>query len=456
MRPYACVVVAVLSITGLSAQNSSRSDYISRVIDDAVTAASLPSGYGALVIGYRDDSVTIYKTYGQATVDGTVPLNENTLFGVGSLTKLFTATLVGVASNRGLSLDTPAATLLPVDVPLPSSANRYNVTLLNLADHHAGLPKNEGHLFTSVNDLYRNYVADPITCSSSTSELIHDCGCCDPVYMSLLGLKPSCGTGLANPVYACSTHIPTNGADGWVYSNLGFEVLGNEVATWMGYPDWNQANAKIITEPLGMADTVPLESFTADQVARAAKHCNPATRTTNVNCQLLDWLPVGNPAGGLFSTASDLLKFMSFNAWSSADPALAELAAALPVVHQTYESSPTGGQELAWQTSTLATGELERWKDGSNGPFNSWAAYSPAPLRRTIVLLDSSGSLNVDLSKIGYQVLLKSGPSITTGGIPGDVNGDGVVDCDDIMLVKASLGKSTGQPRRRRKWRWNS
>jgi hypothetical protein len=213
----------------------------------------------------------------------------------------------------------------------------------------------------------------------------------------------------------------------------------------MGYPDWNQANAKIITEPLGVADTVPLESFTADQVARAAKHCNPATRTTNVNCQLLDWLPVGNPAGGLFSTASDLLKFMSFNTWSSADPALAELAAALPVVHQTYESSPTGGQELAWQTSTLATGELERWKDGSNGPFNSWAAYTPAPLRRTIVLLDSSGSLNVDLSKIGYQVLLKSGPSITTGGIPGDVNGDGVVDCDDIMLVKASLGKSTGQ-----------
>src|SRR5450432_550473 len=106
MRPLACVVVAVFSVFALAAQTSPRVDYISRVIDQTVSAAGLPTGYGALVIGYRDDFVTVYKTYGQATVDGTVPLNENTLFGAGSLTKLFTATLMGVASNRGLSLDT--------------------------------------------------------------------------------------------------------------------------------------------------------------------------------------------------------------------------------------------------------------------------------------------------------------------------------------------------------------
>ena len=132
-----------------------------------------------------------------------------------------------------------------------------------------------------------------------------------------------------------------------------------------------------------------------------------------MNCQLLDWLPVGNPAGGLFSsTASDLLKFVTLNAWGSTDPALAGPTAALSVVHQNYERSPTGGQELAWQTSTMATGELERWKDGSNCSFNAWVADTPAPLSRMIVLLDSAGSLNLDLSKIGYQILLKAGPSI--------------------------------------------
>ena len=56
---------------------------------------------------------------------------------------------------------------------------------------------------------------------------------------------------------------------GRVYSNLGFEVLGNQVATWLGYPDWNQANAREITQPLGMAArSAPLESFGADQAAQ--------------------------------------------------------------------------------------------------------------------------------------------------------------------------------------------
>lgn len=102
----------------------------------------------------------------------------------------------------------------------------------DLADHHAGLPKNEGHLYSALSDLYGDYASDPITCDPSTAELIHDCGCCDPAYMSLLGLQPTCGTGVAKPVYTCPTHTPTTGAKGWLYSNEGFEMLGNTVATW--------------------------------------------------------------------------------------------------------------------------------------------------------------------------------------------------------------------------------
>ena len=35
---------------------------------------------------------------------------------------------------------------------------------------------------------------------------------------------------------------------------------------------------------------------------------------------------------------------------------------------------------------------------------------------------------------------------VTITSVPGDVNGDGVVDCLDLALVKASFGKKTGQP----------
>lgn len=98
--------------------------------------------------------------------------------------------------------------------------------------------------------------------------------------MSLLGLQPTCGADIGNPVYTCGTHAPTQGAQGWFYSNLGFEVLRATVARWLGYADWNQANATEITGPLNMPDTMPLEAFGPSQVARAANHCNPATRST--------------------------------------------------------------------------------------------------------------------------------------------------------------------------------
>jgi uncharacterized protein (TIGR03437 family) len=356
----------------------------------------------------------VYRTYGVATVDGTVPLDEKTLFNIGSDTKLFTATLLAIANEKGLDLKTPVLSLLPSQNVITSTDNRYAIRVLDLADHHAGLPKNEAHLFSSVGDLYNAYAANPITCSSSTAELIHDCGCCDPVYMGLLGVAPTCGTGVSNPVYSCPTHPPTQGSDGWVYSNLGFEMLGNTVATWLQYPSWNQANLLEITQPLNMPDTVPLESFTESQIARAANHCSPATRATNANCQLLNWLPVGNSAGGLFSTAQDMLQFLSYNAYGTTgatdNPVLAK---ALPIVHQNYETYPAGGQELGWQTVTLKTGELEHWKDGSNGPFNSWVGYVTGPMTRMIVVLET-GSTTVGLGALGAGVLVGTGPSISS------------------------------------------
>lgn len=422
MRASVYVLLIVVAADAQSVNpTAARASYVAQVIDQAATPA--PAGMGGMIIGYLDDFGMVYRTCGAATVDGTVPLNEKTLFGIGSDTKLFAATLLAIANEKGLDLRMDARSLLPAQNVITPSENRYAIRLLDLADHHAGLPKNEGHLYGALSDLYSDYASDPITCDPSTTELIHDCGCCDPIYMSLLGLQPTCGTGVANPIYSCPTHTPTSGAIGWLYSNEGFEMLGNVLATWLQYPSWNQANLTEITEPLNMPDTVPLESFNGSQIARAAKHCSPATRTTNVNCQLLDWLPVGNPAGGLFSTASDMLTFLSYNAYgATGTPANSTLAGALPIIHQNYESYPGGGQELAWQNLILPTRELEHWKDGTNGPFNSYLAYVTTPITRMVVVLEA-GAPSTDLSGIVAQIMNNTGPSIssvvTADGIPG-------------------------------------
>lgn len=113
---------------------------------------------------------------------------------------------------------------------------------------------------------------------------------------------------------------------------------------------------------------------------------------------------------------SDILAFLAYNAYGTAGrpgfPVNPRLVNALPIIHQNYEVSPVGGQELAWQTVTLRTGELERWKDGANGPFNSWIAYVGTPFPRMVVLLDNSGASAGNLSAIATEVLVKTAPAL--------------------------------------------
>jgi len=226
MRAQVLTIAVALATVALAEGHTAR---ISQIIDQAMNP--LPAGFKGTIVGYLDDFGPVYKPYGIATVDGTVAMNEKTMFGIGSASKLFAATLLALANEKGLALNTPVLSLLPPQAVITPAENRYGIRLLDLADHHAGLPKNEGHLYNSLNDLYTDYAADPITCNPATAELIHDCGCCDPVYMSLLGLTPTCGAGVANPVYSGATHAPTQGPQGWLYSNLAFEVLGNGADT---------------------------------------------------------------------------------------------------------------------------------------------------------------------------------------------------------------------------------
>src|SRR5438552_1176885 len=52
-------------------------------IDAAVDPAHPPSGFKGLVVGYVGaDGVPVYRAYGKATLDGSVPLDEHTLMGI--------------------------------------------------------------------------------------------------------------------------------------------------------------------------------------------------------------------------------------------------------------------------------------------------------------------------------------------------------------------------------------
>jgi CubicO group peptidase (beta-lactamase class C family) len=373
-------------------------------INAAVDPAHPPAGVKGLMVAYVDPSnAPTYEGYGVATTGGTTP-DEHTLFGIGSLTKLFTATLLGRLAVQDSSILTT-----PVPVPSAFPNLRPNTTFTDLADHHGGLPKNAARNLDTVNDLWAEYTSTPIQCDPTNPDGEHDCGCCTSTYQSLIGgtVSSACNTNLGS--VTCAIHGHTTGASGFVYSNEGFAVLGHALATRLGYSTWWHANKDYVTTPLGMPDTVTRENLTSAQEARAANHCTASG--SNTDCQLLNWLPVGNAAGGLFSTAADLVKFLQYN--MSQPPTLCDsivspcdLYNALPIIHKTYDYSNGGPVQLAWQVKTVTSCGVNVdlvWKDGANGPFRSWMGYLPSQHRGVVLLANADG---FDLPTIGQTILL--------------------------------------------------
>src|SRR5438270_4438453 len=79
-------------------------------------------------------------TYGRSGRADDRPLDGDTVFEIGSITKVFTALLLAEMVTRGeISLDDPVAKYLPGNVKMPER-NGTQVSLLDLATYRSGLP----------------------------------------------------------------------------------------------------------------------------------------------------------------------------------------------------------------------------------------------------------------------------------------------------------------------------
>jgi CubicO group peptidase (beta-lactamase class C family) len=93
-----------------------------------------------IVVALIDASGTTYYSYGKMSRDG-APVNERTIFEIGSVSKVFTAILLADLVERGVvTLDTPIEKYLPPEVRVPER-NAKKITLEHLATHRSGLPR---------------------------------------------------------------------------------------------------------------------------------------------------------------------------------------------------------------------------------------------------------------------------------------------------------------------------
>jgi len=215
----------------------------------------------SVAIGVAKNGKLVFaKAYGYRNLDDKVPADADTMYGIGSNTKQFTAAAILLLRDAG-KLDIDA----PVSRYLPSIPHGGEVTVRNLLTHTGGYAE-----FTELPDI------DRLAARPATSEEI-----LDTVVARPLGFKP--GTK-------------------WQYSNTGYVMLATIVEKLSGtsYEDFLRTR---IFEPLGMTRT-RYEDESLVETDRATGYSRFAMGVQEHESHLdYTWL---SGAGAIESTLADL------------------------------------------------------------------------------------------------------------------------------------------------------
>lgn len=99
------------------------------------------AGFAVAVV--EKDKIIYSKGFGYRDVENKLPVTPNTLFAIGSVTKSFTASLIGLLQKEGkVELDKPAVQYLP-DLHFYNNNMNNSITLRHMMSHQTGLPRHD-------------------------------------------------------------------------------------------------------------------------------------------------------------------------------------------------------------------------------------------------------------------------------------------------------------------------
>ena len=383
--------------------------------EDAVKLglAQIPANIGQVgtVVGVvNGNNLEVFYYGGVNKSPGAPKPTATTLFAIGSITKTMTATLLALYDKRGL-IHIPSVPpggkfnqrvelrptllqdVLPPGYTLPCP--RKTITLLDLADHHSGLPRNGKVTDSTVADVYTD-----------------------------LSYCPGC----VCPGPQCSFCKPPGS---YCYSNFAYFVLGHVLANVAHASTWAELNYSQIMQPLGMADTNVKERYTAAQnfAGRVAKGYMKDGSGNPILSGVQGSDMKDNPAGGLWSTPDDMMRWLVYNMSERASPgtissgsgvtstAQAELLSLLPALHYPRLTGPeecpnespashdvTVG--LAWQMmpSPGSSSSTIVYKGGSVAGFRAYMAFDSSSPKGVFLLLNYSLD-DSNLKQVGNTIL---------------------------------------------------
>src|SRR5580700_489171 len=306
---------------------------IRNILADRIdTLAGHQEGVG-IVVGIIGPQGRRVIPYGRFSPADPPFLGGDTVFEIGSVSKVFTALLLADMVRKGeVALADPVAKYLPAGAKIPERNGRP-ITLVDLATHTSGLP----------------FMPDELPVFSASAAANNSDA---PLYRFLARYQ-----------------LTRNSGTEWDYSNIGYWLLGQALAARAGI-DYESLLRARVTAPLQMKNTAI--TLSSRLKARLAVGHNavlqPSSSFSSVS--LYAAMPA---AGGLVSTVNDLLSFLSVALGYEPSP----LASSMAAMIRTRRPIDGSEQALGWVVTGKGDDQLVM-HDGFTWGYASYMAWNPA------------------------------------------------------------------------------
>lgn len=348
IQSLALVFIGCFSILS-HAQESNITDDVKHNVIAKVDAGNM---LGA-VIGYFDGDKVEYFSYGKTRTKNGENVDENSVFEIGSISKVFTTILLAnKVINGEMKLSDPISLYLPEHIKTPKRQGE-EITLKDLATHSSGFPRMPNNISPSNrNNPYADYTIKELYSFISSHTLSRDIG------------------------------------ERFEYSNLGMGLLGHilELQSGINYEDLIIKN---ITDPLKMDATrvkltQPMKAKLAFPYSQGRKVENWDFKSTFVG------------AGGIRSTAKDMVKFLQANILQKES----SIKKAMLFSHKsTYKIKETDSEMgLGW---LFANDKTIIWHGGNTAGYSCFIGFIPGTEKGVVVLTNSTA----DVKGIGAKLI---------------------------------------------------
>lgn len=277
---------------------------------------------------------------------GQRPLDGNTVFEIGSISKVFTATVLAELVQEGkVKLEDPVQKFLPSSVHVPTRGEKL-ITLGNLSEQNSGLPRMPTNFHPKdPSNPYADY----------TVQQLYD--------------------------FVSAYQLPRDPGQQFEYSNLGVGLLGHALSLSTGQ-SYEQMEKKRVWDPLGMTHTaITFSPWMKEHLALG--HDDKGELAANWD------LPTLAGAGAIRSTTVDMLKFASANL----HPERGKLQEAMAFAHEVRASA--GGSNtsigLNWMIQRAGTDTIV-WHNGGTGGYRTFIGLEPSRKMAVVVMTNSGGA----------------------------------------------------------------